>query len=186
MPSPIERLIYAGALPLGALILAGASGDPAVSDGWVKLGKTYRVGTDTYTPADDPAYEAVGYASWYGGEMAGRRTANGEMFLPSGISAAHRTLPMPSYVEVTSLRTGRTILVRINDRGPFSRSRLIDLSRGAAEQLGIIGHGQSPVRVRRVEPSEEERAALRKGRPTAERNMASSEELERFRHQLSR
>ena len=186
MRSPIKRLISAGALSLTALALVGASANPTGVDGRIKLGKSYRVGGDTYTPADDPVYDAVGYASWYGNELAGRRTANGEMFMPSGISAAHRTLPMPSYVEVTALSTGRTILVRINDRGPFSASRLIDLSRGAAEQLGIIGRGPSPVRIRRVEPTEEERAALRAGQRAAERIPVSGEDLERFREQLAR
>src|SRR3546814_10196370 len=83
-------------------------------------------------------------------------TANGEKFRPDGITAAHKTLPLPSYVEVTSLQTGRTILVRVNDRGPFARGRIIDLSKGAAEQLGIRAAGTAPVRVRVVDPRSEE------------------------------
>lgn len=140
-----------------------------VADDPVKLGPPYQVGTTTYTPEDAPAYDAVGYAGWYGEELSGEATANGEAFVPSAVTAAHRTLPLPSYVEVTSLDTGRTILVRVNDRGPFANSRIIDLSRGAAEQLGIIGDGAAPVRVRRVNPPDQERVALRSHGRVAER-----------------
>ncbi|EQB32312.1 hypothetical protein M529_10005 [Sphingobium ummariense RL-3] len=133
----------------------------AVADEPVRIGPPYQVGGVTYTPEDKLDYDEVGYAGWYGEELQGNETANGERFLPSAVTAAHRTLPMPSYVEVTALDTGRTILVRINDRGPFSNDRIIDLSRGAAEQLGIIGTGATPVRVRRVNPPEPEKALLR-------------------------
>ena len=134
----------------------------------VKIGDPYTVGGVTYTPADVPDYDDVGYASWYGEELAGRPTANGETFDPAAISAAHKTLPLPSYVEVTALDTGRTILVRINDRGPMAGDRLIDLSRGAAEQLGLAD-GISAVRVRRTNPPAAERAQLRTGKPVPER-----------------
>lgn len=134
----------------------------------VKIGNPYTVGGVTYTPADVADYDDVGYASWYGEELAGRPTANGESFNPDGISAAHRTLPLPSYVEVTALDTGRTILVRVNDRGPMVSDRLIDLSRGAAEQLGLT-EGHSAVRVRRTNPPAAEKAQLRGGRPAPER-----------------
>lgn len=134
----------------------------------VKLGDPYTVAGVTYTPADIPDYDDVGYASWYGEELAGKPTANGEIFNPDGISAAHRTLPLPSYVEVTALDTGRTILVRVNDRGPMVGDRLIDLSRGAAEQLGLT-EGHSAVRVRRTNPPQAERAQLRAGNAVPER-----------------
>jgi rare lipoprotein A len=140
-----------------------------VSDDPVKLGTAYTVGSTTYTPQDTPQYDEVGYASYYGTELAGRPTANGEAFNPAGASAAHKTLPMPSYVEVTSLDTGRTILVRINDRGPFSNDRLIDLSEGAAKQLGVDPQGVAAVRVRRVNPPAQEKAVLRQGMVAAER-----------------
>src|SRR3546814_14815878 len=94
-------------------------------------------------------------------------TANGEKFRPDGITAAHKTLPLPSYVEVTSLQTGRTILVRVNDRGPFARGRIIDLSKGAAEQLGIRAAGTAPVRVRVVDPHERDQKRLRDGKHAA-------------------
>lgn len=154
--------------PLTMASAAATPSAPAVSDGAVKIGKPFRIGSVTHMPADDPDYDEVGYATWYGDEMAGNNTANGEKFRPRGISAAHRTLPMPSYVEVTALDTGKTILVRINDRGPFSNDLLIDLSRGAAEQLGVT-RGKAAVRVRRVNPPEQERAALRSGGRAAER-----------------
>ncbi|CAM5615819.1 septal ring lytic transglycosylase RlpA family protein [Sphingobium scionense] len=134
---------------------------PAVADEPVKIGEPYNVGGKTYVPADPIHYDEVGYASWYGEEAMGKPTANGEAFVPSAISGAHKTLPLPSYVEVTALNSGRTILVRLNDRGPFSDDKLIDLSRGAAEQLGITGDGAAPVRVRRVNPPEQEKALLR-------------------------
>jgi rare lipoprotein A len=139
---------------------APASG---VSDFPVRIGSPYQVGNVTYTPADVTNYDEVGYASWYGAELSGRNTANGEIFLPSAITGAHKTLPMPSYVEVTALDTGRTILVRVNDRGPFANDRLIDLSEGAAKQLGISAQGVAGVRVRKVNPPEQERAVLRSG-----------------------
>jgi rare lipoprotein A len=140
-----------------------------ISDDPVKLGTAYTVGNTTYTPQDTPQYDEIGYASYYGAELAGRPTANGETFNPAGASAAHKTLPMPSYVEVTSLDTGRTILVRINDRGPFANDRLIDLSEGAAKQLGIDPQGVAAVRVRRVNPPAQEKAVLRQGMVAAER-----------------
>src|SRR5690606_10581288 len=89
---------------------------------------------------------------------------NGERFRPDWYTAAHRTLPLPTYVEVTSLDTGRRIIVRVNDRGPFTESaRIIDLSKGAAELLGMRARGKAAVRVRVVEPGEKDRAALREG-----------------------
>ena len=140
-----------------------------VSDGPVKLGAPYAVGGVTYTPDDAINYDEVGYASWYGAEAQGANTANGEPFVASGVTAAHKTLPLPSYVEVTALDSGRTILVRVNDRGPFANDRLIDLSQGAAAQLGVTGDGAFAVRVRRVNPAEQERAALRAHGRAAER-----------------
>lgn len=143
--------------------------DGGVSDFPVKIGEPYTIAGKTYTPAQAVDYDEVGYASFYGRELEGRPTANGEIFNPAGISAAHKTLPLPSYVEVTSLATGKTILVRVNDRGPFAKDRLIDLSEAAARQLGITADGVAGVRVRKVSPPEQERAVLRAGRQAAER-----------------
>ncbi|CAN5299870.1 septal ring lytic transglycosylase RlpA family protein [soil metagenome] len=152
-----------------------------VTDNAVKVGVSYQVAGQRYTPIDKTDYEEVGLASWYGDELRGRRTANGEQFNPDGISAAHPTLPLPSYVEVTSLDTGRTILVRVNDRGPFHSNRILDLSVGAARQLGMTGHGERPIRVRRVYPTELDKLALRQGRAVSERGMSSNSQLASLR-----
>ncbi len=115
------------------------------------LGRPFVVDGVTYTPADTLNYDVVGWAA----------TSN----IGSGISASHRTLPLPSYVEITALDTGRTILVRLERRGPMTGDLLTELSPAAAEQLGILGMAGAAVRVRRVNPPEPERAALRAGRP---------------------
>ena len=163
------------ASPAPAATVAGVSDVP------VKIGDPYTIGGVTYTPADIPDYDDVGYASWYGEELAGQPTANGETFDPAAISAAHKTLPLPSYVEVTALDTGRRIIVRVNDRGPFAAGRIIDLSRGAAEELGIKAQGHAMVRVRRVEPSEKDRKRLREGKPAASLAPVAGPELGRLR-----
>jgi rare lipoprotein A len=157
-----------------------------VSDFPVKIGATYQVGNVSYTPVDAPAYDEVGYASWYGSELQGQNTANGEVFMASAVSAAHKTLPMPSYVEVTSLETGRTILARVNDRGPFANDRLIDLSEGAAKQLGITGQGVAGVRVRKVNPPEQDRAVLRSGQSAPVRMDTPESLLKVLREKLSK
>lgn len=170
------------AVPLLALVGCGFGGgdraepqvpirpaEAAIPDAPIRIGDPYTVGGQRYTPVDQIDYDEVGYASWYGDELAGRPTANGESFNPEWVSAAHRVLPMPSYVEVTRLDTGRTILVRVNDRGPGDARRLIDLSAGAAQQLGATEAGTFAVRVRRVNPVEAERLALRSGRAVPDR-----------------
>jgi len=155
------------ALPLILLTALTACGGHyrPVSDIPIRIGAPYKIRGLTYTPAAQPDYDMLGYASWYGGE-SGNRVANGERFRPKWITGAHTTLPLPSYVEVTSLDTGRRILVRVNDRGPFSgNGRILDLSRGAAELLGTRAKGKAAVRLRVAEPSERDRAALRRGKP---------------------
>jgi rare lipoprotein A len=157
------RLPVACALSLALSACAGGSYRP-VSDDAVRIGKPYQVRGTTYVPAADPGYDMLGLASWYGSE-SGNRTANGERFRARWVTGAHTTLPLPSYVEVTALDTGRRIVVRVNDRGPFvGRGRIIDLSQGAAEALGVRAVGVVPVRVRVVTPDERDRARLRKGR----------------------
>jgi rare lipoprotein A len=148
-----------------------------VSDTPVKIGKPYQVAGIWYYPADEASYDEVGYASWYGDAFHGGPTANGEVYDMNMVGAAHKTLPLPSYAEVTALDTGRTVLVRINDRGPFVTNRIIDLSRRAAEQLGIARQGVARVRVRRVYPGEADRLALRSGRAASERPVQSSTAL---------
>lgn len=123
------------------------------------------------------AYDASGLASWYGDELAGNRTASGARFDPAAITAAHRSLPLGSFVEVTSIATGRSILVMINDRGPGRKDRLIDLSRGAAQQLGFGRQSIAGVRVRAVVPSAAEASTLRAGRAAALRRSATIERV---------
>lgn len=169
--------------PIALLLLAGCGGR-AVSDVPVTIGRPYSVRGVTYVPAPAPGYDAVGYAGWYGGE-SGHATARGERFRAKAIGGAHTTLPLPSYVEVTALDTGRTILVRINDRGPFVRGRIIDLSRGAAELLGIRTAGRAAVRVRLVEPPEHDRERLRRGKPARPRPDAAPATLAALRARLA-
>jgi rare lipoprotein A len=175
-------------LPVGALFAlsscAGGNFRPP-SDYPVKVGGPYVVRGTTFVPSVDPTYDALGYASWYGSE-SGDRTANGERFRPDWITGAHKTLPLPTYVEVTALATGRRIIVRINDRGPFTPgNRIIDLSRGSAERLGIRDGGLAPVRVRRVEPSDTERRRLLKGKAPPDLPPVTPPVLDNLRRQLS-
>lgn len=151
----------------------------------VKIGRPYQVGGVWYYPSDDRFYDEVGLASWYGGRFHEGPTANGESYDMDRVGAAHKTLPLPSYVEVTVLATGRTLLVRINDRGPFKDGRIIDLSRRSAQMLGIDRAGVTPVRVRRVEPAEADRLALRWGRPASARPTASAAELAELRRRFA-
>ncbi len=120
-------------------------GKPA--GGQYKVGKPYRINGITYRPAVDYGYVETGIASWYGSKFHGRATANGEIFDMNAVSAAHRTLPLPSVVRVTNLENGRSIAVRVNDRGPFVGRRIIDLSRRTAQLLGFKGKGLARVRV---------------------------------------
>ena len=179
----IIRLAGAALAVLALSACAGAKYRP-VADAPVRIGPAYTIRGTTYVPAAAPGYDAMGYASWYGSE-SGNRTANGEQFRPGWITAAHTTLPLPTYVEVTALDTGRRIIVRVNDRGPFARGRVIDLSRGAAEELGMKEQGHAPVRVRRVEPSEKDRDRLRRGKPAASLAPVPERELQRLRAQLA-
>ena len=156
-----------------------------VADMPVKIGKPYQVAGIWYYPADDRDYDEVGLASWYGAQFHGGQTANGEQFDMDRVGAAHKTLPLPSYVEVTAIDTGRTIVVRINDRGPFVANRIIDLSKRSAQLLGIERSGVSRVRVRRVYPLDGDRLALRSGRPASERPYAGASELADLRQRLA-
>ena len=115
--------------------------------------RPYTINGRTYRPAEDADYNETGQASWYGGQHHGRRTASGEVFDMNTLTAAHRTLPLPSLVEVTNTRTGQSAIVRVNDRGPFSNGRIIDLSRAAADAIGMRAQGVAEVRVRYVGPA---------------------------------
>jgi len=112
-----------------------------------KVGDPYNIAGVWYYPARDLTYDETGIGSWYGDEFAGRLTANGEIFDPNKVTAAHKTLPMPSVVRVTNLDNGKSLVVRINDRGPFVSGRIIDLSREAARLIGYRDNGLAKVRV---------------------------------------
>src|SRR5947208_6107688 len=123
-------------------------GEPVPKGGGAyRVGKPYTVNGRTYVPAENPRYRADGVASWYGRDFHGRLTSNGEVYDMHGISAAHTTMPLPSYARVTNLDNGRSIVVRVNDRGPYVRSRIIDVSIGAAKALEFYGRGLAHVRV---------------------------------------
>lgn len=127
--------------------IVGMEPDAAVTTGTYKVGRPYQVNGTWYYPAVDFNYRETGIASWYGADFHGKRTANGETYDMNMLSAAHRTLPLPSMVRVVNLRNGRSIAVRVNDRGPFARGRIIDLSRRAAQLLGFERQGTTPVRI---------------------------------------
>lgn len=113
----------------------------------VKIGKPYQINGEWYFPRMVDRYREVGVASWYGQPFHGRQTANGEIYDMHGMTAAHPTLPLPSVARVTNLENGRTITVRVNDRGPFAKKRIIDLSRRAAWALGFKDQGTAEVEV---------------------------------------
>lgn len=129
-------------------------GEPVPKGGGTyRVGRPYTVAGRIYVPEEDRGYRAEGIASWYGQDFHGRLTANGEVYDMQGISAAHPTLPMPSYVRVTNLANRRSLIVRVNDRGPYHGNRLIDLSGKAAELLAFRGNGIARVRVEYVGPA---------------------------------
>jgi len=114
---------------------------------YVVFGKRY------YTMKSSKNYEAVGTASWYGTLFHSRSTSSGEPYDMLGMTAAHKTLPLPTYVEVTNLSNHRTIIVKVNDRGPFESNRIIDLSYVAAKKLGMLPHGTASVKIKAIDPS---------------------------------
>jgi rare lipoprotein A len=166
----LRRLAPAVAYALMSLLLAhcsssnvdsrwGVAGSPRVVEpgegipkgGGARLvGSAYVVGGRMYVPHYDPHYKSVGLASWYGEDFYGRNTANGEIFDLNGISAAHPTMPLPSYARVTNLANGYSLIVRVNDRGPYVSDRIIDLSVRAAKLLGFYRQGTAPVKVEYV------------------------------------
>src|SRR3974390_974323 len=118
--------------------------------GTYRVGKPYTVAGRVYVPEEDVNYREEGLASWYGDDFHGRLTANGEVFDMDGLTAAHTTLPMPCYARVTNLSNGKSLIVRVNDRGPYHGNRLIDVSNKAAELLEFKGNGVARVRVEYV------------------------------------
>lgn len=165
----IARLARLLAVAAGSLALANCSGTTSKVDpkwgvsasarvvepgapvpkggGVYRVGKPYQVAGRTYVPEEDPHYKAEGLASWYGDAFHGRYTANGEIFDMDTITAAHPTMPLPSYARVTNLRNKKSIVVRVNDRGPYVGDRVIDLSVKTAKLLEFHGQGVARVRV---------------------------------------
>ena len=144
------------ALALGLLPACSGGAPPWQEDdiydvsGDYKIGQPYEISGVWYHPRHEPDYDETGIASWYGPGFHGRTTANGEIFDQEALTAAHTTLPMPVLVRVTNLENGRSLLLRVNDRGPFIDGRIIDVSRHAAEQLGFREQGLAWVRVQYV------------------------------------
>ena len=153
--------IYRFVFAVTAFLLASCSHDPLdrtdgqkISSPLTEPSEHYKIGTPyvikgkKYYPHEDYNYEETGMASWYGDFDHGDLTANGEIFDENIMTAAHRTLPLPSIVKVTNLSNGKSLIVRVNDRGPFARNRIIDLSKKAAEELGFKNQGTAKVHVK--------------------------------------
>ncbi|MDE2445945.1 MAG: septal ring lytic transglycosylase RlpA family protein [Alphaproteobacteria bacterium] len=117
------------------------------------VGNPYKIAGRTWVPHEQPGYDKVGIASWYGEAFHARKTSNGEWFDMNTLTAAHATLPLPSYAMVTNMDNGRRVIVRINDRGPFVDTRIIDLSKKAADVLGYRDKGKTRVRVKLIGPA---------------------------------
>ena len=128
----------------------GRMNEPADQLGTYKVGNPYQIEGAWYYPAEEPDYGETGIASWYGEQFHGKRTANGAIYDMNALTAAHRTLPMPFQVRVTNLENGRSIVLIVNDRGPYARGRIIDVSRRAAQLLGFQKQGTTVVRVEAV------------------------------------
>lgn len=149
-----------------------------VANSTYKVGKPYQVGGDWYYPSEDFSKSETGVASWYGPTFHGKRTANGEIYDQNELTAAHRTLQMPSLVRVTNLENGRSIVVRINDRGPFKKGRVIDVSKRSAELLGFIGQGTARVRLEVLEKESRKIAtAAQRGMDTSRITLAELNNL---------
>ena len=131
-------------------VVRSALKDVPRGGGRAVVGKPYKINGRWYKPRHQPRYNKTGIASWYGPNFHGRKTANGEIYDQTALSAAHPTLPLPSYVRVTNVRNNRSVIVRVNDRGPFHKNRIIDLSYRTAELLGTRAGGIAKVKVKYI------------------------------------
>ena len=157
-------LLAAACSSTGPVTQPSAGSGGGQQQGYYKVGNPYEINGVTYVPKFDPTYDETGIASWYAGGFNGEKTANGELYDSDQLTAAHRTLPLPSLVRVTNLDNGRALILRVNDRGPFSRARIIDVSKRAAQLLGFEGKGTAKVRVQiMVKESEALADAARRG-----------------------
>ena len=141
-------LLFSGCAETQLLMQTTKSLGSGIDSGNYKVGNPYKIKGVWYYPKEDWEYDETGIASWYGPNFHGKKTANGEIYDMNDVTAAHKTLPMPSFVQVTNLENGRSLQVRVNDRGPYAHSRIIDLSRRSAQLLGFKNKGTAKVRVR--------------------------------------
>jgi len=148
---PLMAACATGARPSGGTHIPVVTDPAPIVSGTMR---PYQIRGQWYRPSEQPNYDETGTASWYGDQFNGRPTATGERFDMYALTAAHKTLPLPGLVEVTNLANGRSIVVRINDRGPFVDGRIIDLSRGSADALGMLQQGVGQVRVRYLGPAQ--------------------------------
>ena len=150
---------------VGVATLAACAQKPAVTGsglptrGIYKVGKPYQIAGVWYYPKEDYTYDETGIASWYGPGFHEKNTANGEIYDQDDLTAAHQTLPLPSVVRVTNLENGRTLILRVNDRGPFIKGRIIDVSRKAAKLLKFHDKGTTKVKVEVLEKESRQAAA---------------------------
>lgn len=140
--------------------------------GIYKIGKPYQIAGRWYYPKEDYKYSETGVASWYGEDFNGKRTANGERYNMNTLTAAHRTLPLPCIVKVTNLQNGRSVVVRVNDRGPYVKDRIIDLSKHGAQLLGYMGQGTTKVKVEIMAKESKALKAAMLNEPLPEREKA--------------
>lgn len=133
--------------------------------GTYKVGAPYKIMGQWYYPKEDYNYSEVGTASWYGEDFHAKKTANGEKYDMHALTAAHRTLPLPSIVKVTNLENGRSLVLRVNDRGPYAKNRIIDISKRGAQLLGYQTQGTAKVRVEILEKESKELKAALLGQP---------------------
>ena len=140
--------------------------------GIYKIGKPYQIAGRWYYPKEDYNYSETGVASWYGEDFNGKRTANGERYNMNTLTAAHRTLPLPCIVKVTNLQNGRSVVVRVNDRGPYVKDRIIDLSKHGAQLLGYMGQGTTKVKVEIMAKESKALKAAMLNEPLPEREKA--------------
>jgi rare lipoprotein A len=145
--------------------------------GVYKVGNPYQIGGVWYYPKEDYEYKETGIASWYGTDFHGKATANGESYDMNDLTAAHRTLPLPSIVRVTNLDNGRSMTLRVNDRGPFARNRIIDVSRRGAQLLGFERQGTAKVRVEVMAAESEQLAQVYRGSTTLGQALARTPSL---------
>ena len=149
-------------LSLAAATIGVLSINAAVADSVVRVEKlhpsanrSYKVAGKRYTPLTQvSSFSQTGKASWYGSQFHGRKTSSGERYNMNALSAAHKTLPIPSYARVTNMQNGKSVIVRVNDRGPFHGNRVIDVSKAAAQQLGFINQGTAHVKVEQIVPGQ--------------------------------